>query len=518
MPEELKEARTGSDYYSESVAQDSAPSVPIPTRRLSWATAFVTNQWKRLAKLAVPGIIALALYQYVSAPDSVNVAVVKTVTTAETIGATGKIRGSRVADLGLDSSGVIKSIYVKEGDSVTAGQPLLALAQPELRSSAEAARAALESANAELARASRGPLPSEIREARAQLAQAQSVGQARINQAEAKLRTVKRGSRPQEVAEAQSELQRRQDILAKAELDYGRLQKLYKQGAISESQLDDAKVAVVTSRSSADAQKSRLSLIKEGASSDEIAEANAGLAEARASRETNVASARERLNTILAQPRYEDVSAARAKVDQARAEYRRSLDMTSKSELTAPFTGIVADVPVEQGQSISPGQKLVVLHEMTKPLVEVETDEENLSALTIGQQAVITADAFPGRELHAVVTDLGSKVNSERGTVQVLLSLTQSAAWLRPDLTVDVNIVTKRSARRIILPADTVTRYGGGSAVFVLRGGKALPVPVTPGAVGRDGIVVSGDLKDGERVIRDATNVTANSDVKALGR
>ncbi|MHB9038348.1 MAG: efflux RND transporter periplasmic adaptor subunit [Armatimonadota bacterium] len=516
LPEELNEEQMISDYYPEPISPKSVP--PRSPACAFRATACICRQWKRCVQLVLLLAVALALYGYVSAPNGVNVAVVKTVTTTETVGATGKIRGSRVADLGLDTAGVIKSIYIKEGDSVTAGQPLLALGQPELQASAEAARAGLESANAELARASRGPLPSEIREARVQLEQAQSVGQARIAQSEAKLRTVKRGPRSQEVAEAASELQRRQDILAKAELDYKRLDKLVKQGAVSQSQLDDAKTAVDTSRASAEAQKSRVSLLKEGATADEIAEANASVAEARASRDTNVASARERLNTLLSQPRSEDVMAARAKVEQARAEYRRSLDMTSKSELTAPFTGIVADVPVEQGQSVSPGQKLVVLHEMTKPIIEVETDEENLSTLAIGQEAVVTADAFPGRELHAVVTDLGSKVNSERGTVQVLLSPMHPASWLRPDLTVDVNVITKLSAKRIILPADSITRYDGGSAAYVVRNGKAVPVRVTAGAVGKDGVVVTGDLKEGELVIRGANDVTAHSDVKPIAR
>lgn len=516
-PSELKEMPRRSEHrHPEPYSPENIP--PCPQPRAKQVKTFLAKKWKRLVQLAIVLSISFALYEYVALPHPVNVAVVKTVTTTETIGATGKIRGNRVADLGMDSSGVISSIYVKEGDRVTAGMPILSLGQPELRASADAALAGLESANAELARASRGALPSEIREARANLAQAQSVGQARVAQAQAKLRTVKRGPRTQEIAEANSELQRRQDVLSKAQLDYKRLEKLVKQGAVSQSQLDDAKTNLDTSKASVDAQKARVSLLKEGATSDEIADANAALAEAKASRDTNVAAAKERLNTILSQPRREDITAARAKVDQARAEYQRALDMSSKSELKAPFSGVIADIPVEEGQSVSPGQKLVVLHEMTRPLIEVETDEENLSTLAVGQKAIVTADAFPGRELSAVVTDLGSKVNPERGTIQILLTPTNHATWLRPDLTVDVNIITQKSARRIILPADTVTRHGGGSAVFVVRHGKAVPVRVTAGAVGSAGVVVTGNLKDGELVVRNADNVTANSDVQPSRR
>lgn len=499
-----------SDY--EPFISEKTPS--CQSGRLERFKNFAGKRWKNLVQLAVLLAVSLALYEYVSLPSPVNVATVKTVITAETIGASGKVRGNRVAELGMDNSGIIKNLYVKEGDSVSSGTPLIALSQPEVYASADAARAGLESASADLARASRGPLASEIREARANLSQAISVGRARINQADAKLRAVKRGPRSQEVSEANSELQRRQQILTKAQLDYNRLAKLVKEGAVSQSQLDDAKTNLDTAKSSVEAQKARLSLIKEGATSDEIAEAKAGVDEAKASRDTNVAAARERLNTLLANPRPEEIMASRAKVDQARAEYRKALDITAKSVLSAPFSGVVADIPVETGQSVSPGQKLVVLHEMSRPLIEVETDEENLSTLRIGQVAVVTADAFPGHQFKAVVTDLGSKVNPERGTVQVLLTPTTRVTWLRPDLTVDVNIVVKEAAKRIILPADSVTRHGGGSAVFVVRNGKAVPVRVTAGAVGKDGVVVTGSLKDGEQVVRGANHVTAYSEVK----
>jgi multidrug efflux pump subunit AcrA (membrane-fusion protein) len=195
-PSKLKEMPRRSEYrHSEPYPPENTP--PCPPNRTKQIKAFLARWWKRLVQLAIVLSISFALYEYVALPHPVDVAVVKTVTTTETIGATGKIRGNRVADLGMDNSGVISSIYVKEGDRVTAGTPILSLSQPELRASSDVALAGLESANAELARASRGPLPSEIREARAALAQAQSVGQARIAQAQAKLRTVRRGPRSQ---------------------------------------------------------------------------------------------------------------------------------------------------------------------------------------------------------------------------------------------------------------------------------------------------------------------------------
>ncbi|MCL5105295.1 MAG: efflux RND transporter periplasmic adaptor subunit [Armatimonadetes bacterium] len=503
-----------SGYYIEEDA-------PCPRSRLADISpaavrAWAFKNWKRLVQGAALLVLALAAYSYVNAPVKVEVVPIRTVTTTETLAATGKVRGERVTDLGLDVAGVVLRIAVRDGDRVSAGALLLSLDRSELDARVQSAQASVDSAVAEFTKASRGPLPSEINQVRAELAHARSVGQAKVAQAEARMRNLKAGTRSQEIAAAQAELQSKKDVLAKAQKDLRRTQQLVDQGALAETNLDSAKTDVETAGAGVIAQEQRVNLLKAGATVDQLAEARAAVAEARADRDTGAMAAREKLNTLLAYPRPEDVRAARARVDEARAELRRALDQRDKADLRAPFDGAVADIPVEEGQSVSPGQKLVVLHEISRPIIEVETDEENLSNLAMGQKAVVTADAYPGRLFQARVTDLGSMVNPERGTIQIKLRPTESVNWLRPDLTVDVNIITKRSVKRIMLPPDSLTKYGGQSAVFVIRDGRATPVAVTPGAAGADGIVVSGGLKDGDLVIRNAHNVTAHSDVRAV--
>jgi RND family efflux transporter MFP subunit len=299
------------------------------------------------------------------------------------------------------------------------------------------------------------------------------------------------------------------------EQDRSRIDQLVEEGAVAQSDLDQAKSEVDSAQADVTVQEQRLSLLKAGPRPGEVKVAQAALAEARASRDTSVRAAQERLNTLLSLPRREDIEAARARVDEARAQLAQSEEARSKSDLRAPFEGVVAGIPVEQGQSVSPGQTLVVLHEMSKPIIEVETDEENLSVLSTGQRAVVSSDAYPGRTFQAVLYDLGSQVNPERGTITIKLRPLEQVDWVRPDLTVDVNIVTRRNVRRTVLPPDTVTKSGGRSVVLLIRDGVTVPLPVRTGAAGPAGVAVFGDLKDGDRVARDASEVGPNVDVVA---
>lgn len=480
------------------------------------AVAVVRANLKRFIWGSVVAAVGLSTYLYVSSPAKVQVVTVRTTVTEETLGATGRVRGEKSVELGLDIAGVVRRVYVRNGDFVRAGQILLSLDTSELDAGVDAARAAVSTARAELARASRPPLASEVSRARAELEQARSVGDARVAGAQARLDDLQSGARSQEIAEAQAELSRQKALLGKAEADLRRTERLVKQGAVAQATLEDARTQVETARAAVTAQEQRVSILKSGSRPSQIAEARAALQEARASRDTAVRAAREALNTILSTPRPEDVNAARARLDQAQAELRRALDLRSKCELRAPFDGVVADMPVEQGQSVSPGQKLVVFQEISKPIVEVETDESNLKLLRVGQRAIVSADAYPGRTFEAVLYDLGSRVDADRGTVTVKLRPLSRPDWLRPDLTVDVNIVTNTRARRIVLPADAITRHEGRSVVYVIRDGKAVPVSVTPGGIGPHGVAVTGDLKDGMIVARNAASVEAGGDVEPV--
>ena len=473
---------------------------------------------KRLLWTLVVVALGLGTYLYVSSPAKVHVAVVRTIETEETLGATGRVRGEKSVDLGLDMSGVVRSVYVKNGDIVRAGTVLLTLDKTDLEAGADASRAAVATAEAELARASRPPLTSDVRRAQAELEQARSVGAAKVAGATARLHDLQAGSRSQEVAEAEADLQRQKALLSKSQSDLRRTENLVKQGAIAQSALDDAQTNVETGQAAVSAQEQRVSMLKAGSRPSQIAEAQASLAEAKASRDTSIRASTEALNSLLAHPTPEDVRAARAKVDQARAELRRAANMTTKGVLRAPFDGVVADLPVEEGQSVSPGQKLIVFEQISKPIIEVETDEANLRTLRMGQRAVISSDAYPGRTFDAVLYDLGSRVDADRGTIKIRLRPTSGVTWMRPNLTVDVNIVTSARAPRIMMPSDTLTRVDGKQVVYVVRDGVAVPVPVTPGAVGRNGVAISGRLRDGDRVIRNAANVEANGDVKPVDR
>ena len=148
--------------------------------------------------------------------------------------------------LGFPASGLLARVAVREGERVTAGQPLAWL---------------------------------DDREARARRAQA--VAQAAA--ARARLSELERGFRSEEVAEARAALEAADRQLDDARLVFGRTEKLLAGGAVSQEDFDKASVARDVAQSRRAQAAERLALLQRGPRREQIAAQRAVVAQAAAS-------------------------------------------------------------------------------------------------------------------------------------------------------------------------------------------------------------------------------------------
>lgn len=142
----------------------------------------------------------------------------------------------------------------------------------------------------------------------------------------------------------------------------------------------------------------------------------------------------------------QEVAQATALLDKTRLAVERLKLQIEDAELTAPFAGTIVDVDVEVGDLINPGQVVVIL--ATLETLEIHTTdltELDLGELSIGQQARVTVDAFPGREFAGQVVEIGLQGQDYRGDVvyevTIVLDDPASTGDLRWGMTTMVEIV-----------------------------------------------------------------------------
>ena len=172
----------------------------------------------------------------------------------------------------------------------------------------------------------------------------------------------------------------------------------------------------------------------------------------------------------------------------------------AQTRVKSPARGVVLTRSVETGDQVQPGKLLFTLA-LDEPLqLLIQPDEKNLSQLQTGQEAQASADAFPERRFPARICYVAPGVDATKGTVDVKLELPKIPDFLRPDMTVSVEIRYGQSKNALALPLQAF-RNSSRPYVLVLRSGRAVKVPVKLGQRGEREVEVSEGLKPGDIVI-----------------
>lgn len=176
-----------------------------------------------------------------------------------------------------------------------------------------------------------------------------------------------------QVAKAQAELN-------KAQNDLARRSQLSASGAISKEELSTAQSAVNNAQAGLDLAK-------------------AGLAQAQSSQKAaqSTLAANEALIRGSNETSTPDVLIAQARLKQAILDLERT-------EIKAPFDGVIARRNIQVGQRVAPGTVLMMLVPISKLYVDANFKESQLAKVKAGQKAVLTSDLYGDEvEFHGTV-------------------------------------------------------------------------------------------------------------------
>ena len=222
-------------------------------------------------------------------------------------------------------------------------------------------------------------------------------------------------------------------------------------------------------------------------------------------------------------------------VSQARAALDEAQDQLSKTVIKAPMAGRVTRLNVEQGETVivgtmnNPGSLVLTVSDLTVMEVVLEVDETDVPQITLGDRATVDLDAFPDLEFPGEVTEIGNSAirppSQVAGTGQtptidfeVVVTLWDPPAELRPDLSATAEVVTDTRAGQLSIPIIALTlredeeaqgtagNSRGGAAdpiegVFVIREGEAHFTPVQVGIAGQEYFEVISGLSLGDSVV-----------------
>jgi RND family efflux transporter MFP subunit len=207
----------------------------------------------------------------------------------------------------------------------------------------------------------------------------------------------------------------------------------------------------------------------------------------------------------------EEIRVAQESVDVAKVQ----LDNTV---IRAPFAGVVVAKSAQPGEMISPISAgggftrtgIGTIVDMDSLEIQVDVNESFINRVAAGQKVEAMLNAYPDWKIPGEVIAIIPTADRTKATVKVRIAIKSKDPRIVPDMGVRVSFLEARPSGSaaapppagVLLPAEAVRAEGKTSGVvFVVAGDTAQRRAVTLGGDAPGGRLVTGGVRDGERVI-----------------
>lgn len=222
------------------------------------------------------------------------------------------------------------------------------------------------------------------------------------------------------------------------------------------------------------------------------------------SAEATLAGAQETLAELVKPPKEFAVAEKRQLVRAAEVALAEAKRQLAQATLRAPFAGVVSQVNVEAGQSVSTNFVAVVVVDPQSAAITAQVDQVDVAQLAPGQPATVSLEALPNARARATVAAANIAGKTQGGVVSydVRLNLRPPVNLaLRQGMTAVVEIETQRVENVLLVPVRAIQVQNRQQTVTVQEGEKQVSRPVRLGERNDRFVIVLEGLKEGEKVL-----------------
>ena len=241
-----------------------------------------------------------------------------------------------------------------------------------------------------------------------------------------------------------------------------------------------------------------------------------------------------------------DLAAARAAVDAARAQVAVAQQAVTNTTLRAPSDGTITALNGGVGEFVAPsgsttpvapgtdaaipgaaqaagsaaaaaggaspsrpgGTQFLVLQNLTRYAVVVPFQEVDAAQIAPQQRVSVSLDAVPDGSLAGTVLAVAPSSTAIGGSVEYYVTVAlPDDPRIRDGQSARATVITAESGPKISVPNRALHRQGNATTVTVVTpDGRQVPTPVTTGLAGPDRTEITGGLAEGQQVVLGGTS------------
>jgi RND family efflux transporter MFP subunit len=271
------------------------------------------------------------------------------------------------------------------------------------------------------------------------------------------------------VAAAESQLVQAQASLAPSELDFGRISTLWEQASVTKPVYDASKAKLDIARAAIDTAKA-------------------------------------------------GIVAAQRRQESAQAQLREAEIALGDTELRAPFDAIVLERRAELGMLAAAGSVAFTLADLKTLKAHFNVPDFALAGFRPGQSLDLEIDAFPGAVVRGRVLSLAAAADPKARSFEIEVAVPNGSMKLRSGMIATVHTMGAPAPANLLVPASALVHDPTGQSYLVYtieqNGGRtvAKAIPVEPGPLSGNEVVVKSGLAAGQRIVVMGANLLQPGD------
>ncbi len=501
-------------------------------------------------RVYIPTIIVLALLAWglFGGGNSANeeLVTVESSTFVQEVSVTGKVVAAEDVDMAFETGGRVSRVLVNVGDEVKAGQVLASVGSGDQYATVLQRQARVDSEAAKLAEVRRGSRAEDIAIASTEVNGARTTYeqnlQALVDQVKDSYAKVDDGVRAKadqlfknprtvnpEVTAFDSYTLR--TSVNSQRLKIGEMLAAWQKSTASLSVNSYTSDYLVEARANLSAARNFFNDLSEGVSSMTASDAipqttidkyKADISSARSAISTAISSlssaeqtyktsgnALERAEDQLALKKagstVEQINSQAALLKSAQADLQSAQALLGRTNITAPFNGIVTKVDTKVGEIASVNTNVIGMISASSYEVESFISESDIAKVKVGQPARATLDAY-GKDIifqaSVVQVDPAETVLDGVSTYKTKLQFASTDDRIRSGMTANITIQTAEKPASVVIPQEALFLENGEKMVTVDEAGKRVNRKVETGGINAAGsIEVLSGVVVGEKIV-----------------
>lgn len=199
------------------------------------------------------------------------------------------------------------------------------------------------------------------------------------------------------------------------------------------------------------------------------------------------------------------VLAAENQAKQAQANLELIQIRVAKSNITAPFDGVLERRFVQQGEMAAPGTPLLRLIRAVDLHVEAGVPARYAGQISVGDPVTVRVDMDGGRTYQGRVMSVAKSVDPGPRTFNVKVSLGAGQTGLKVDLVADIRLEIGRRTNVVVVSQEYVQRDESGYKVFTVINdngtNRAKTTYVKLGSDADNQVIIESGLSEGDVMI-----------------